>query len=84
MRAHLGPGDDGVTRIEPARQRFADFSDLLVGSDDDETTKRLRAGESIGRPVGSAAFLDRIETLTQRGLQPLKRAGSRRRMHNRE
>jgi hypothetical protein len=43
------------------------------GPGDAETIARLREGESIGRPIGSAAFLTRIETLTARPLRARKR-----------
>jgi putative transposase len=72
-RAHLGLGHDGVTDVRPARQRFARFADLLEGPGDPERVERLREGESIGRPIGSAEFLTRIETLTARPLRPRKR-----------
>jgi putative transposase len=34
---------------------------------------RLRAAESIGRPLGSESFLAKIERLTKRRLKPGKR-----------
>ncbi len=34
---------------------------------------RLRAAETIGRPLGDARFLARIERLTKRRLRPRKR-----------
>src|SRR5271157_1085309 len=34
---------------------------------------RLRKAESVGRPVGSAAFIARLEDMTRRRLRPLKR-----------
>ena len=73
VRAHLGLGDDGVTDLRAAQQRFARFADLLDEADDGEAFERLREGESIGRPVGSADFLTRIEALTARRLRPQKR-----------
>jgi len=73
VRAHLGLDDDGVTHLRAARQRFARFADLLDEPSDPETFARLRQGESIGRPAGSADFLTRIEALTARSLQPRKR-----------
>jgi putative transposase len=73
VRAHLGRGDDGLTDVRPARQRFARFADLIEAQSDAEATERLRQGESIGRPVGSSDFLARIEALTARQLRPRKR-----------
>ncbi len=73
VRAHLGLGEDGVTDVAPARARFVDFAELLDAPADDEAEARLRNGESVGRPVGSVAFIARLENLTSRRLRPLKR-----------
>jgi hypothetical protein len=49
--------------------------DLLAGggTGDDEAAARLRKAESVGRPVGSAAFIARPEDMTRRRLRPVKR-----------
>ncbi len=72
-RALLGLADDGLTDLAPARQRFSRFADLLESDEDEEATARLRKGESVGRPVGSEAFLAALETTTSRRLRALKR-----------
>src|ERR1700737_1858703 len=72
-RAHLGLGADGLTDIAPAGSRFANFADLLEGPADDQAAARLRKAESVGRPVGSAAFIAGLEAITCRRLRPLKR-----------
>jgi putative transposase len=72
-RAHLSGKDDGVTAFAPARARIADFAAFLVGAQDAVAVARLRAAESIGRPLGDARFLARIERLTKRRLRPGKR-----------
>ena len=72
-RAHLGFDEDGLTDVAPARARFASFADLLEGPADDLAAARLRKAESVGRPVGSAAFIARLEEQTRRRLRPLKR-----------
>ena len=72
-RAHLGLGEDGLTDVAPARARFANFADWLEGPADDLAAARLRKAESVGRPVGSAAFIARLEEQTRRRLRPLKR-----------
>jgi len=41
--------------------------------EDEEATARLRKGESVGRPVGSDAFLAALEPRTRRPLHALKR-----------
>lgn len=72
-RAHLRGRDDGITALRPIRDRFADFADLLATDDDAERVARLRAAESIGRPLGDDRFVARIERLTKRRLKPGKR-----------
>ena len=73
VRAHLGLGDDGLTEVAPARQRFSRFADLIEGPADVEADAALRKGESVGRPVGAEAFLAGLEARTDRRLRPQKR-----------
>lgn len=72
-RALLGLGADRLTDLAPARQRFARFADLLDGAEDEAAVARLRRGESVGRPVGSEAFLAALEARAGRRLRPLPR-----------
>jgi putative transposase len=72
-RAHLAGKDDGVTARAAVRERFPRFADLLAAPPDDESFARLRAAESVGRPLGDDRFLARIERATKRRLKPLKR-----------
>jgi|SRR5581483_1577909 len=72
-RAHLTGKQDGVTSLKPIRERFARFADLLEAEPDREAFDRLRAAESIGRPLGDDRFLARAERLTSRSLKPGKR-----------
>jgi putative transposase len=46
--------------------------DVLVSADAEAFT-RLRAAESIGRPLGNDRFLAKIERATKRSLKPRKR-----------
>ena len=71
--ALLGLAEDGLTDLAPAGQRFSRFADLLEGDEDEGATARLRKGETVGRPVGSDAFLAALETRTRRRLHALKR-----------
>ena len=64
-RALLGLAGDGLTDLAPAPQRFSRFADLLGADEDAEATARLRKGETVGRPVGSDAFLAELETTTR-------------------
>jgi putative transposase len=72
-RAHLYDRDDGLTTRAPVLERFSPFRDFLDESADPQAIERLRAAESIGRPVGDKAFLARLERRTKRTLQPAKR-----------
>jgi putative transposase len=72
-RAHLRGRDDGLTELKPVRDRFPDFADLLATETDPDLLARLRAAESIGRPLGSERFLARLERSTGRTLKPGKR-----------
>ena len=72
-RAHLRGKEDGITSLAPIRERFTRFADLLDGEGDAEAVARLRAAESIGRPLGGDRFLARVERLTARILRPGKR-----------
>ena len=72
-RAHLSGRDDGVTALAPIRSRIPDFAAFLAGAEDAEAFARLRAAESIGRPLGDDGFLAAVERLTARFLRPGKR-----------
>lgn len=73
VRAHLDDRDDGLTTRGPVIGRYAPFAEFLAGAVDPEAERRLRASESIGRPLGDEDFLARIERLTARLLKPRKR-----------
>jgi putative transposase len=72
-RAHLSGKSDGMTALKPIRERFPSFADLLDDEPEADLFSRLRAAESIGRPLGDERFLARIERLTARALRPGKR-----------
>jgi REP-associated tyrosine transposase len=73
VRAHLRGRDDGLTARKPVSDRFPDFADLLAVEPEADLFDRLRAAESIGRPLGDDRFLNRLERLTRRVLKPGKR-----------
>jgi len=72
-RAHLSGKHDRITALTPIRARFPRFADLLDDEPEPDLFDRLRAAESIGRPLGDERFLARIERLTARALRPRKR-----------
>jgi putative transposase len=73
-RAHLRGKDDGLTALAPIRDRFPRFADLLgAAAPDADLFDRLRAAESVGRPLGDSGFLASVERATRRRLRPEKR-----------
>jgi putative transposase len=72
-RAHLTRRDDGITAPAPVRTRIPDFAAFLAGAKDGEALARLRAAESIGRPLGDEHFMAGLEHLTKRRLRQGKR-----------
>jgi putative transposase len=72
-RAHLARRGDGITALAPLRARISDFAAFLAGAEDGEALARLRAAESIGRPLGDERFMARQERLTRQRLRAGKR-----------
>ena len=73
-RAHLKGRDDGLVTVAPLIERMAGrFADLLDAEPSPEEFVALRAAETIGRPLGSPAFLDRLEARLGRAVRPGKR-----------
>jgi putative transposase len=64
---------DGITALKPIRDRFPRFADLLASEREDDLFERLRAAESVGRPLGDERFLTRLERSTGRVLKAGKR-----------
>ncbi|HZL00294.1 MAG TPA: transposase [Caulobacteraceae bacterium] len=74
-RAHIKGVDDGVVAVAPALARFDGFADLLAAGAEDEADRfaALRAAETTGRPVGSAAFIAGLERRLGRALAAPRR-----------
>jgi putative transposase len=73
-RSLMAGKDDHVVRVAPALERVGDFAAFL-GEDFDEalTYAALRKAETVGRPVGSAAWLADMEARSGKQLVPGKR-----------
>ena len=73
-RAHLAGRDDGLVEVAPLLARCTGrFADLLADEPSPNLIAALRAAETIGRPLGAPAFLDRPAALTGRNPRPRKR-----------
>jgi putative transposase len=73
VRTLLGLDDDGVTQAAPVRRLIPDLAAVLESAEDEERTMRLRRAESIGRPIGSSEWLERLERASGQTLRPAKR-----------
>lgn len=71
--AYLKGRDDGLTDTGPMRSRFPAMAALLSNAENGRDDAGVRRDQSIGRPLGSAAFVARIERKTGRPLAPGKR-----------
>ncbi len=73
-RAYVLSKDDGLTQRATYAELCPDFKALLQPSPEKEMAEDLlRKAESVGRPLGSAAFLTRQERKLGRTLKPAKR-----------
>jgi len=74
VHAHLGrTGNDGVTNVAAVLERVPDLAARIEAGDDAVKSERLRKAETIGRPLGSAAFIAALERDSGRRLAPAKR-----------
>jgi putative transposase len=74
VRAHLAGTDDGVVRVAPVLERVGDFAAFLDEAfDENAAYGPLRRCETTGRPLGSAAWIERLESDLDRWLWPRKR-----------
>jgi len=72
-RAHLAGRDDQLVTVAPLLDRVGDFAAFLGEPEDQQATRALRIAETTGRPVGGAAWLERVEQASGRVLAPRKR-----------
>jgi len=77
-RAHLTGEPDGVTDLGPTQDRLPSSAGLFDLIETDAAAfDALRKAESIGRPMGDRAFMDRIAGLTGKAVRPRKRGRRR-------
>lgn len=74
VRAHIAGESSVYVNVAPALERVGDFSVFLGEAFDEAMTyAALRKAESIGRPVGSKAWITDMEARTGLTLAPAKR-----------
>ena len=72
--ALLKDRDDGLTDVAAVKDQFSDVAMLLAeGTDAEMMDMLLRKAETIGRPLGSATFMNKLERKLGRTLKPAKR-----------
>ncbi|HEX8625520.1 MAG TPA: transposase [Allosphingosinicella sp.] len=72
-RAHLGGAADSLTDRRPLLERWPDWRSVLASGEEEAMLQAIRARERSGRPLGSDAFLARLETETGLRLLPRPR-----------
>jgi len=74
VHVHLGRvADDGLTAREPVASRYPELADQIAAGEDKVLSERLRRSESIGRPLGSEAFVAGLEAKSGRKFRPARR-----------
>ena len=74
VHALLDPATgDGLTDTAAVLERTGDFADCLRAGEDEALSAALKRQETIGRPLGDAAFMEWIEATSGRDARPAKR-----------
>jgi len=71
-RAHRRGRDDALVTVKPLLDLVGDWQEFLSVPPSEEERNALRRHERTGRPLGSAAFLTKIERALHRMLRPNK------------
>ncbi len=71
-KAHLSGRDDRLVKVAPLLAMVGDWKAFLRSALPEEELRDLREHGRTGRPLGSSAFLDRLESLVGRVLKPQK------------
>ncbi len=71
--AHLAGRDDRLCRVGPLLDLAGAWRDFLGQGVDEAATEDFRTHERTGRPLGAAAFIERLEETLGRPLRPRKR-----------
>lgn len=81
-RAHLSGRDDGLVRVAPLLEMVANWRGLLNSAIPEDELHDLREHARTGYPLGSAAFLEKLERTVGRRLRPGK-SGRPSKLHSR-
>ncbi|NNG05283.1 MAG: transposase [Inquilinus sp.] len=71
-KAHRAGRDDGLVTVAPLLERVGDWKAFLKGGPDEAALAAIRGHERTGRPLGAAAFVERLESRLGRALGPRK------------
>jgi putative transposase len=71
-KSHLSGRDDRLVKVAPLLAMVGDWKAFLRSVIPEEELRDLREHGRTGRPLGSSAFLDRLEGLVGRVLKPQK------------
>ena len=72
-KSHLSGRDDRLAKVAPLLAMIGDWNAFLNSALPEDELRDLREHGRTGRPLGSPAFLERLESLAGRVLRPLKR-----------
>lgn len=70
--AHLKERDDALVTVKPMLE-MVDSWEKFLQVDEDESYNPIRKHEKTGRPLGSANFIEKMESLTGRTLRPQRK-----------
>jgi putative transposase len=73
VHAHLQSRFDPIVTVSPMLERVSDWRKYLAEEENPKLSENLRDHTNTGRPAGSAKFIETLENLTNRRLQPRKR-----------
>ena len=65
--------EDHLVRVAPGLERYGDFTGMLKSGEEEEMSQKIRKAETIGRPIGSADWLEGIEQQLGHTIRPAKR-----------
>ena len=72
VHAHLAGQDDDLTTTRPMLHRIGNWPRYLLGRDCNDAIMDIRLHSRTGRPLGDSTFIETLERVTGRSLQPKK------------